>query len=1031
MEKNNDNNNHNKAKRRTIMIIIIIIIILSLLTSCGCTAKFWGKIGDLFDNFGDYEINPNTDDYNINLNKDLTFDTNNLQMNLSDENLKISYSYKNINPQEFTCYTTDANIATCYVKDGYVVVNPKSIGSVDIILETITNGEKYQAKTEVTINDIDRFIKLSSYSGTINLNYSKTKIIPYTLINLSGDIKIELSDKNLATAKISNQNLIISCLKPGNINITLKVDFKGHTYTATYNLKIVNEKSSNSTLKSLKTNEGNLNFKSNIYKYYLNVPNSTNKLSFDAIPHDKKSKLTYKLNGKTVDSLTNLPLNTGENKLEITVTAEDGSTTTYDITINRSASTSNTSPKLKNLTVSEGILTPKFTEDNLDYYLNVSSNVRDLDIDAFLKNNKDKITYKFNGEEVSDLQDLPLNSGQNKVEITIEDENGKTTTYTVNINKETSSSSSSKEKHKLSDIEIFDEDLSLNEEFDENKFNYTLDIPFPKDDLTLKGIVKNNKNSKVTYKLNGKSLTEEDLKELELKNGSNKLEIIVTDENGNNATTYTIDIYKNYREIKIPESFDPKIDLDNLENGKANIPYIIIEHTRNNLTGEEIDNFTSSDINVTLDIPNSSNNKGYIEIQPKDNTIGKKDLILEYFGSTDKVTLEFISKEYKIVPESNSYNLDITSDNNSKDIVINNNLFSSTEELESSYNEENNELTICRKDKKRCLTITIPDGLKASYKEGTESLVIEIQTNEPKEYTLEFKAQVNGEDIKTFDVNVNATKKYIITLNSENNLYKGFFDETTTSITLKLAENDTVDLTKYKSYVLIDKENCTYYTIIGYSNKKDNKEITYPLENPLVITKDLTLYAVYKEEKIEPPKNLKSLYLTDVNLFSNPEYLEKYGEDKVIYPGATGSYTMNFTNKTGKTIIINNLMLEEQDPICIDNKGCLNMGYVIKGESGSYYWGESGNRLENSPYKILDHYNQNIISIPNGIILLNNETTQISLNWRWKDDDDSLDTAIGNYVAQKNEDLSINDLYKLIVRIDFYEEDLCSLGANP
>ena len=53
----NDDNKKNRRDKIIIMIIIVIIIILSLITSCSCGAKFWGRIGDLFSNFGEFFIN--------------------------------------------------------------------------------------------------------------------------------------------------------------------------------------------------------------------------------------------------------------------------------------------------------------------------------------------------------------------------------------------------------------------------------------------------------------------------------------------------------------------------------------------------------------------------------------------------------------------------------------------------------------------------------------------------------------------------------------------------------------------------------------------------------------------------------------------------------------------------------------------------------------------------------------------------------------------------------------------------------------
>ena len=128
-KKKQEEDNHYKLKL-VIMIIIIIIIILLLITSC--TSGFWGRIGGLFNNEVDVPIKPDTGDGQIILNQDLKFNKDNIEFFVSDENAKLSFSYENIDPESFTCVTSDANIATCYVKDDYIVINPKGVGSVDI-----------------------------------------------------------------------------------------------------------------------------------------------------------------------------------------------------------------------------------------------------------------------------------------------------------------------------------------------------------------------------------------------------------------------------------------------------------------------------------------------------------------------------------------------------------------------------------------------------------------------------------------------------------------------------------------------------------------------------------------------------------------------------------------------------------------------------------------------------------------------------------------------------------------------------------
>ena len=136
---NNDQDvtSEDKRKRRIILYIIIVIILLLLITSCSCTSKFFGKIGDMFRGESNYTIDNTTDNQEVVKNKELQFDTDNTEMALSDTSTKISFSYKNINPGGFTCSTSDAEIATCYVANNYVVVIPKKSGDITVYLQTV------------------------------------------------------------------------------------------------------------------------------------------------------------------------------------------------------------------------------------------------------------------------------------------------------------------------------------------------------------------------------------------------------------------------------------------------------------------------------------------------------------------------------------------------------------------------------------------------------------------------------------------------------------------------------------------------------------------------------------------------------------------------------------------------------------------------------------------------------------------------------------------------------------------------------
>ena len=178
-QKNQEEDKKERIFKIIVMILIIIIIILLLLMGCSCTSKLIGKIGDIFSNEGNYTIDGNTDNEII-VNQDLKFYLDEFTMYLSDKDGKLSYYYQNIHPGEFTCHTSDSEIATCYVKDNYVIVFPKKTGDVEIYLDTFVNGKTYRAKSLVHVLDSNRSIILSSNSGSVLKGNTKNINQPLT-----------------------------------------------------------------------------------------------------------------------------------------------------------------------------------------------------------------------------------------------------------------------------------------------------------------------------------------------------------------------------------------------------------------------------------------------------------------------------------------------------------------------------------------------------------------------------------------------------------------------------------------------------------------------------------------------------------------------------------------------------------------------------------------------------------------------------------------------------------------------------------
>ena len=118
MKKTEDKSEKSSLLKKIIVIILIIFLLLT-----GCTSGFFGKVGRLFENFSEYMFGNNQKIEKI-YNEELKFISKNGKVKIDDV-YKIEFKLEELSSDEFTCITSNADIATCVVKDNYVEVYPK------------------------------------------------------------------------------------------------------------------------------------------------------------------------------------------------------------------------------------------------------------------------------------------------------------------------------------------------------------------------------------------------------------------------------------------------------------------------------------------------------------------------------------------------------------------------------------------------------------------------------------------------------------------------------------------------------------------------------------------------------------------------------------------------------------------------------------------------------------------------------------------------------------------------------------------
>lgn len=191
-------------------------------------------------------------------------------------------------------------------------------------------------------------------------------------------------------------------------------------------------KSSNNYLSSLKVSEGTLSpeFSFRTYKYSVNVGEEVNSIKVTAKAEHNKA---------TVSGTGTKTLKPGENKIDVTVKAEDGKERTYTITVNK-AQKEEVKVGLKSLLIKgvtqegeeiELSYAPEFFSEIYEYQMLLDetlSNVTKLNVEAF--GLQDDFIIEIAGNE-------DLKEGENTITITVKSKDGNTTvTYTIVVIKE-------------------------------------------------------------------------------------------------------------------------------------------------------------------------------------------------------------------------------------------------------------------------------------------------------------------------------------------------------------------------------------------------------------------------------------------------------------------------------------------------------------------------------------------------------------------------------------------------------------------
>ena len=346
------------------------------------------------------------------------------------------------------------------------------------IVVTAENGNTstYILNVEREKNNDATLDSITVSEGTLTPAFNKNTL-NYT-VNVENDVtSIEVS----ATATDSNATVTGIGTKELNtgdnlINIVVKSESGSEN---TYTINVIRAKSSNKDLIDIKVDGNSIeNFSSNTLKYNLpKVSYSKTSINVEAILSDPKASVT---------GVGNISLNTGDNKIEIVVTAEDGSTKTYELNIEREK---NNNAKLQSLSIGNYTLTPAFNKDTLEYTVTVGEDVNILNQDDVIAIPED------NNATVVKQGNLELSTtSDNYYRVTVTAENGvDKNVYAIKVIRPKSSDAT------LKSLEIIGGKLTPTFNKDTLEYNVTMgkDVTkFNKDNIK---VSINNGNAKISY----------------------------------------------------------------------------------------------------------------------------------------------------------------------------------------------------------------------------------------------------------------------------------------------------------------------------------------------------------------------------------------------------------------------------------------------------------------------------------------------------------------------------------------------------
>ena len=578
--------------------------------------------------------NGDTRDYTINVNvqKDSFFSNRLLNLTLSEGILTPDFN-SDINYYAATVANSINSVEINAVKES---VDAKVVGlgthelelgknliqldvtSKDDVINTYTVVIYRTENSDATLSNLT--IRNHEFNPIFDKNVTSYNLSIDSTIN-ELDIIATPTDPNSNVQITGNNNLIT-----GENTVTINVTAPDGITTKSYVLNVTKQISQNNYLSNLSVQGYELNpafTKFNYGPYILNVEDNVSNVIIDA---------TAEVESTTITGLGSINLNNGQNLIRVFATSESGLVRAYTIIVNKSKNSDST---LKDIILSDGILTPNFDSNILQYTVNVSDNVEKINITGLPNASTSEVTGNGQYDIINSETEIPL---------TVKSQNGSQSIYKLTVIKENALSS------KILSLNVKEGELSPT--FNKNILNYNLIVPY---EITSLDMSVELEDENASYVINSNS---------EFVIGNNVVQIIVDSKDNVSQTIYTINVNRqkmasNYlSELDIGYTLTPAFDKNNLyyeSDAPSNVNNIQItasaEDSSSTITGTGL-----KELNYGL-------NKFYVNVESMSGNVRTYTIVVNKKLDDDNYLLSLSSSIGDITPsfdkEINNYTLTV------------------------------------------------------------------------------------------------------------------------------------------------------------------------------------------------------------------------------------------------------------------------------------------------------------------------------------------------------------------------------------